>query len=1328
MAERLESTLVEKGSLRQVESALPEPGPVWTPEQRDAIYSRGCDILVAAGAGAGKTAVLVERVIQGLLQEDGLDIERLLVVTFTEAAAAEMRERIRGALEERLRQEPANSRLQQQLARLPLASISTIHSFCSRLLRRYFYFLGLDPAFRIMTEAEAGLLKSELIDELLAGYYQRGGGAVLDFIDAYGGRNGDGEVRKLILRLYDFEMSLADPAGWRREALAAFLLGSPAAVRRSPLFQEAERQLLLIVNQAEHLLTAALEICRLPNGPAPYGERLQEERQALGRLAELLRGQRWDELREWPDPFGRLPSISKKQGVDEGLKEQCQKLRNDAKDRIKKLTGSLLSRTEEQVAEELERLAPTVQLIFRLVDEFAAAYGKAKHSQGMVDFADLERLALRLLTDSTEAGELRPSPVALELQDRFDEVLIDEYQDTNGVQDCILAMVTGAWEQEPGIVPRFMVGDIKQSIYGFRLTDPGLFLSKYHRFSSSPEGSQRRIDLAANFRCRREIIHGVNFIFRQLMTRSIAGIAYDEKAELRYSAQYPELAADPEAAAAAEIPAGTAGPPGCIEIYILDSLAGKKEGEEVLEGGGDGPGAGEEQLDEGIGRFTAEDPDELEQLEREAWLIARRIRAMRPGDWEEAKAEPGGQDRGPVLVWDKTLKTYRPVQYRDIVVLMRSVKSRANQVLEVFRQAGIPAYAELDSGYFAAIEIKLMVALLQVLDNPQQDIPLAAVLRAPWFRITDEELAKIRAGTPKGSFYLAVQDAAQRPDGLGDKLRAALSSMEKWRTEARRLPLSELISLLYRETGFYEYAVSMPKGDQRQANLRGLQDRAREFDGFAGRGLSRFVRFLERLQAEHDLGEVRPIGEGENVVRIMSMHRSKGLEFPIVFLADLGKKFNLQDLRQDVLIHKDLGIGLNVIDPELRYRCDSFSHQVIKGRLRQDILGEEMRILYVAMTRAREQLILVGTGKDLAKAAAAWTAGVPSGEWALPGNLLISAWSCLDWLGPALVRHRDGEALRLAGKPGAEQPYVDLLQDQSRWHIWLEGHSPPLSWMQAPWQEQEAESIPWQLIEQLKPLPLPPLDDGLKQQFSRRLLWEYPKGHAVNLPAKLSVTEMKRWTPPEGETAEPELAAGALPGSSAGGGRHRVRRPRFILAERERISAVEQGIWTHTILQHLDLTKDLTDGEVLAEEAQHLVMAGYLREEQLSAVAIGSIARFFQSPLGRRLLNQPDSVRREVPFTLALPAGEVYRLWQKDLEGDTVIVQGVIDCLVKEPAGFLLVDFKTDRVSQAGVERAAESYRVQIHQYRRAVEMIFGQQVSEAYLYFLRAGAAVPIR
>ena len=1326
----------------RMQNMTPETtGPTWTPEQTDAIYTRGCDVLVSAGAGAGKTAVLVERVIQGLVadpKDGGLDIERLLVVTFTEAAAAEMCQRIREALERRLGQEPENSRLQGQLARLPLASISTIHAFCSRLLRQYFYHLGLDPGFRIMTEAEASLLKYETIDQVLAECYLEGNEAVLDLVDAYGGRNGDEAVKKLILRLHEFQMSLPSPRAWQQEVLASFWPNDPEAFRISPLVGEAQRQVVLEARRIVGMLDEALRLCYLPSGPERYADRLLEEKAALMELWQMAESGVWDELCHLPDPFTSLPRITKAMQVDEELKAECQKLRNAAKDRFKKLGSSYLSRRESEIVREMKELYPKVQLIFQLVNQFTKEYQQAKWRQGILDFADLEQSALKLLTIPLDGGGLGPSNVALDMQDRFDEILIDEYQDTNGVQDCILAMVAGVKAQGPGITPRFMVGDIKQSIYGFRLTDPGLFLHKYHAFSPRREAPQRRIDLSTNFRCREEIIHGVNYIFRQLMSMDLVGICYDEEAELKYGATYPQIVPETiEVAAAKESldAEGTSLRERRLEFYLLESGSVREaDAAGLTDDGGDGVNDDDHGVegDRLKGDFRGDiDHAELEQLEREAWLIARRIHRMVNGDGEtwDGQMQDEGQNE-PTLVWDKSLKGYRPIAYRDIVVLMRSVKGRANQVMEVFRQAGIPAYADLGSGYFAAIEVKLMVSLLQVLDNPQQDIPLAAVFRAPWVSLTEDELALVRLAQPLGSFYAAVMIASRQPDELGEKLRQTLECLDRWRTLARRLPLSELIWHLYRETGFYDYAGSMPKGEQRQANLRGLHDRAREFDEFSGRGLSRFVRFLERLQEEDDLGEVRPIGEGEDVVRVMSMHKSKGLEFPVVFLANLGKGFNQEDLKQDILLHKDLGLGLNVIDVDKRFQYSSLSHQVIKGRLLQDSLAEEMRILYVAMTRARERLILVGSGRDLAKNCAKWVSGVLAEDLHLSSDLLISAKHYLDWLCPAVCRHRDGETLRNAG--GMKDPLsVDSIvaDDPSSWYLWVEGYSKPLSWLYEPLDAKTDNMIPWQRIRELQPVHDWTWPEELDERFAQRLLWQYPAQSAANLPAKISVTELKRWVAAEADDGHMDgyidqwSPAHGSSHLSAGNRRHVTRRPRFVLAEQDKVSAIERGIWTHTTLQHLDLTKDLAKMVVLKREATRLVQSGFITEAQLAAVDLESIRYFFQGALGQRLLEHPGAVWREVPFTLAIPTEKIYG--HQGRNNDSVIIQGVIDCLVKEPRGFLLVDFKTDSVSSQEAPKAATAYQIQIDQYCQAVEMIFGQKVWQAYLYFLQGRVAV---
>lgn len=1286
---------------------MPDHKVTWTLQQRQAIEARDCDVLVSAAAGAGKTAVLVERITRRLLDESRpVDIDRLLVVTFTEAAAAEMRQRIGQALEEKLQQTLDNQHLQQQLARLPRAAISTIHSFCSRLLRRYFYRLGLDPDFRVMDEKETALLRYETVDRVLERRYELRDEELEKLVDQYGGRNGDEAIKQLILHLYEFQTSLPQPEQWQADMLAMFHSCRGDKFDSLPWVRTILHMTEREIARAEEMLARAYSLCHKPGGPARYAEILAGHREMVAGIRKIMRGGQWDAIAQSFGEFKRLPPIRTTPEMDEALKEQAKKLNNDAREIVKDVQKKYFQRSAEDLAQEAYRLAPTAELLFDLLNSFTAAYAAVKQRRAVLDFADLERFALKLLTERGADGSLQPSDIAREVRRRFDEVLVDEYQDTNGVQDCILAMVARNSGEDSATGNRFMVGDIKQSIYGFRLTDPGLFLAKYQSFSRREGAKQRRIDLMANFRSRREIVWGINFIFRQLMTPGLAGVAYDEKTELKYAAEYPPLPFQSDA----DKPSDPR-----LEFYLLER---QKDGQ--------GMPSGDDNSDE----------EELEPLEREARLIAGRIRQL-VGD------PATGAGRG-TLVWDKDRNEYRPARYRDIVVLLRSLRGRANQVLDVFRQMGIPAYADLSSGYFDSVEIKVMLSLLQILDNPRQDIPLAAVLRSPIVNLSAEELAQIRLADRTGEYYDAVQAAARQPGDLGKKLTAFLHKLEQWRTAARRLPLGQLVWYLYRETGFYDFAGAMPRGRQRQANLRGLHDRAREFDGFAGQGLFRFNRFMERLQEqEEDLGEARTLGEGENVVRIMSIHKSKGLEFPIVFLADLGKKFNEQDHQGDILLHKDLGLGLYVVDPQAQIKYPSLAHMAVKERLRLDALAEEMRILYVAMTRARERLILVGSQKDLPGTCEKWMAELTTEKWSLSDRSLTRAKCYLDWLGPALARHRQGGALRTCGSAGCEPVNTDVAADPSSWEIWVEGVTEVPQWMFPARVEDRADGIPWEKLRRLEPVGVATLTPERKAYYIQKLLWRYPGAELAHLPAKVSVTELQQLAFPPGTGLEAKRQGTA-------GQAFITRRPRFVLAGRNRISAAERGSLTHLVLQHLDLSQNLREKDILAREMERLIEEKFLTEEQMAAVDIAAIEAFFQSPLGRRLLKNPSNVEREIPFTLRLSAREVYGAslpaapamgghprapatragkdnLQSRLDEEYVIVQGIIDCLVAESGGFLLLDFKTDQVSRASVCRVAAHYEEQMRQYVRAIETIRHLPVQEAYLYFFSARAAIRI-
>ncbi|HUW65493.1 MAG TPA: helicase-exonuclease AddAB subunit AddA, partial [Spirochaetia bacterium] len=904
--------------------------------------------------------------------------------------------------------------------------------------------------------------------------------------------------------------------------------------------------------------------------------------------------------------------------VDEDTRERVRGLRDKAKEVLKEVQSRFFAREPGAIVLDHVGLAPRMATLVELVSAFAAGYREAKLARGLVDFGDLEHFALRLLAGADGV----PSDLALALRRRYAEVLVDEYQDINPVQEAILQLVA-----RPDAPNLFMVGDVKQSIYRFRLAEPKLFLEKYRRFAPEPGAVERRIDLPENFRSRPEIIRAVNFLFRQIMTELAGGMAYGPEAELACGLTYP--------------PSGAVLAAGPVELYLLETR------NEDLEAG----------------------PEDMSAVEREARMVAGRIREMQASGahvWVDGR--------------------YRPLAYRDMVVLLRSVRGAADSFLYEFRRQGIPAAADAGPGYFAATEVETMLSLLQVIDNPLQDVPLAAVLRSPLVGLGAAELAQIRAAQTDGAFHRAVVGAALTGAARA-QLDRFLSLLAGWRGQARQGRLSELIWRIYRETGFYDYAGALPGGQVRQANLRSLYDRACQYEKTSLHGLFDFLRFVERLrEGGQDTG---PAGsEKEDVVRIMSIHKSKGLEFPVVFLAGLGRSFNLQDVRAQTVLHKDLGIGPDVVDRELGVRYPSWAKLAIRERLSRESLAEEMRILYVALTRAREKLVLVGSVRNLAGRVKEWGTYLDWPRVPLPDGRLLAATSCLDWIGPAVLRHPDaGVLLDAAGS-------APLRDDPSRWaiHCPVELPAPPDG------DSGPVDELLFEHVRRGEPLVVPP---GVTAAVAARLDWLYPHQITVGRPAKIGVTELKR---PFEPLAEDETSWYHPPA---------LLRPRF-LQETRRLSELERGSAWHLVLQHLDLQGDLSAagiGEQMLVMEENLLLTA----QQAQVVDPDSLARLFAGPLGRRL--RRPSVRRELPFSLLLPAGEVY----PDLAGrnETVLVQGVIDCLAEEGDGFLLVDWKTDRVA------AAERYRVQLDVYARAVQTILGRPVREKYLYFLMAEEAV---
>ncbi len=1323
-------------------------GPKWTPEQLQAITARGSNILVAAAAGSGKTATLVERVIRRLLDPvDPIDVDELLIVTFTEAAATEMRERIGAALQKALEEQPENARLQRQLALLGRAAISTLHSFCLGLLRQYFYRLGLDPALQVMSDHEALLLRAEVLDEIFAERFEQEEptGPFYQLVDRYGGGRDDQGLRRLVLDLYDDIQSLPWPERWLEEAVARFDLPEEATLESLPWWGPLRRQIHLQLTLAADSLREAARQCRMPGGPVVYEDTLQEEADRVAAAAELAASDEatWEGVASavWAIEFGRMPAV-KKGEADEAHKARVQKLRDQAKKAVRALRDGYFKRSPAEWLADLRAVAPHMRTLADLVLAFGERFREAKAQQSAVDFHDLERFTLKLLLDpEAPPGELRPSEVARELRRRYREILVDEYQDINAVQDAILTLV--ACDGTDGPPNRFMVGDVKQSIYRFRHADPTLFLDKYRRYTpwkgqpaAGADGG--RIVLGANFRSRAGVVDGTNFLFRQIMTASVGELDYDRDAELVCRAGFPPLpgeegappgsGAEPPGAASAGAAVGRpSGPP--IEVHLLDrAVPDEPAGED---------GAPNEEEAGGEEDPAAAELADLTAMEREARLVARRIKQLVEGTF----------DSGPLVVWDRKLAAYRRVQYRDIVILLRATTGRANVFLEVLQQHGIPAYAQLSTGYFAATEVEVMISLLQVLDNPRQDIPLAAVLRSPIIGLSAADLARVRMAAPGGRYYDALVEAARAGQEDESGLRAVLAgfirSLDRWRTAARRKPLSEVIWQIYQETGYLHYVAGMPGGAQRQANLLALYDRARQFDQFARQGLFRFLRFIERLREEEaDMGAAPAIGEGEDVVRIMSIHKSKGLEFPVTIIAGMGTAFSKQDLQGDLLLHRKLGLGPHLVDPDLRVKYPTLAFHAVRESVRLSALAEELRVLYVALTRARERLILVGTSRDLARSCERWATAVGVQGWPLPDTLLASVDCYLDWLGPALMRHRSGALLReMAGVGAPADPTV--AGDPSQWQIYTWDQRAQQVLMEPPQAKSIELPLNWEQIGSMEPLQMPPNPEATAE-LERRFGWQYPYAPVVSRFAKLSVTELKATYQKDELAAEAEealatdggdtRAAGGEAGSGSAvtrsvsrqvAGGSLERRPRFMQEGRRSLSPTELGTLMHLVLQHLDLYQPLDELNV-AVQVQELVRREVITEAQARAVDTAAIARFFASPLGQRIRERPDRVRREVSFTLGMPAAEVYGdLPPEVAAGETVIIQGMVDLLLETDEGFILVDYKTDRREP---EDAAQRYTVQIETYSRAVEQILGKPVVEAYLHFLAADRSVLVR
>lgn len=1213
----------------------------WTNDQWKAIHASGQNVLVAAAAGSGKTAVLVNRVIEKVMSPEApLDIDELLIVTFTNASAAEMKARIGKAVENALLVNESSDHLKRQIALLNYASISTLHSFCLDVIKKYYYLADIDPEFRLIEPIESSMVRDEVMDQLLEEHYGNVENVpFFELVDTFSGDRSDDDVGQVIGALYDFSRAHPEPEKWLDAIVANYDVSAIRDVTELPFYAIIYKQLLMTLRQAEQFLTYAIFLCGETAGPEPYLVTLENDLMQVQQVMAGLDGS-WEEVAAvWKAvKFQRIATLKNKELYDDVLVSQVKKLRDQAKKAIADAESEWFSRNGENYLLDLEKMKPTIGTLVALAKEFSMRFYQEKVARGMLDFNDLEHLALRVLRDVDGA----PSNAALGYREKFKEVLIDEYQDTNMVQEQILALVTKDSEADGNL---FMVGDVKQSIYRFRLAEPGLFLAKYQRYTGDGDGTGLRIDLSQNFRSRADVLDTTNFIFRQLMDAEVGEVAYDKQAELVLGANFPKSDSSE------------------TELILIDMEQEDKS----------------EDIDELA-------PEQIQKRQAEARYIAKRVASLI-------------QEKTPVF--DKGTKEYRPMEYRDIVILSRALTS-APDIEDAMKEWGIPFYANNNSGYFEATEVAIMVSLLKIIDNPYQDIPLASVLRSPIIGLDEDALARIRAvGKNKPYFEALERYVESQGDALASRLSAFLKQLSGWRELSMRENLADLIARIFQETHFYDFVGGLPGGKQRQANLRALLDRANQYEKTAFRGLFRFIRFVEKLQVKgQDLGTAKTLGEKEDVVRMMTIHASKGLEFPVVFLSGLDRKFNMRDIYNKYLFDKDFGFATRYNDPVKRLVYPSIMQQAIKYKKVAEMMAEEMRVLYVALTRAEEKLILVGTVPSLEKVTKEWEQNIMQKDWMLPASTRYQAKTYLQWIGSTLVRH---PAYLEQMDTGREAAGVALETDMRlviAKHHWREliavdvADKTDSDWLSV---VQRGDSAPEQT--------------PFYEEIQKRLGFQYGFAEATNIRSKQSVTEVKRQFSVVDSFSDTRFTRNGQPVS--------LERPKFL--QEKRMTATERGTAMHTVMQALPLDGKPTR-ESIVELLDDLLLREVLSKSQLEVIEIEPILAFFDTELGELMLANARSTKREVPFSYQIPA---QRLHKEASTEEQVIVQGMIDVLVDLGEELVIIDYKTDQITNkfengwlTGEAILKKRYQVQMDMYREAVEKITGRQVRHIYLYF----------
>ena len=1184
----------------------------WTDEQQQAIDTRRCNLLVAAAAGSGKTAVLVERIIKIITNEENpVDIDKLLVVTFTSAAAAEMRERIAAAISKALEKNPNSKNLQKQLTLLSRANITTMHSFCLDVIKNYFYTIDLDPSFRIADETEITLMKNEIIEDIFEELYEE-----------------DNQYFK--------ELVEADKTKWveiLKDNIRVEVKG----------FINMYHKAIEIINDTEGL-EAYLDTFR---GDLECLKNVYESlNHGLAEIYAALNGV----------VFTKLKTVRKSAVADENAQETVKSIRDAVKKKIKSLTEDSFTITPEESLQGIKDVYPYMKELSRITLDLLNKFNEKKREKNLLDFNDLEHLCLKILIDRDENNNIIPSSVAEHFKEFFDEVLVDEYQDSNNVQETIIDLVSRKNGDNPNV---FMVGDVKQSIYRFRQAKPELFLDKYNRYPLVSAGRERKIQLYKNFRSRDEVLRGVNFIFKMVMSNVVGELEYTDDEALHLGAAF--LKNNDEDSEVG----------GNIELHMID-----KSGNEAEEGV-------EEELQE------SEEEEVVDAISLEAKLVSKRIKEL-----FETK------DGKRFKVFDKETKAYRDVKYKDIVILLRATKNWSEIFLDELGAEGIPVYADTGSGYFESIEIRTIMSLLKIIDNPLQDVPMIAVLKSPIMGFTAEELSEIRLLNKERYFYEIIKDIYDDEYEVSDTLKAkcnkVISDLDKWRNKTIYTPIDEFIWYLYMDTAYYGYVGAMPNGTLRQANLKILFQRAKQYESTSFKGLFNFITFINKLRkSSGDMGSAKILGEHEDVVRIMSIHKSKGLEFPIVFTCGMGKQFNLMDLNSSILFHEELGFGPDFVNLKNRNSYSTLAKEAIKKRIRLETLSEEMRILYVAFTRAKEKLIITGATRNLDKSIKNWVSAASLDENIILPSEVLKGKSYLDWIAMAICKHRHGEELR--EQCGA---YRDLIvNDFSNWDVCLWRKGDILG---------DKNLEPVDKIEE-NTLNITATNISVDKEIKRRLSYKYKYEEGSILPSNVSVSDLKRKDfqyEDEAETLEVFRE-------------REIIKPKF-LQEEKGFTAAEKGTLMHYVMLRLDFDRVGSVSEI-KKQIEELVLNKSLTEKEAKVIRYIKIFSFFKSELGKRILKAHEEgrmVHRELPFFTEISGLNINPELNKEIyQNEKIRLQGIIDGFFKEEDGIVLFDYKTDYLEEGNEEEIIERYKIQMKYYKEALEKITESRVKEIYLY-----------